>query len=821
MLSLYNISKTYTTKAKTQTHALKNINLDIPSCGMVFVLGKSGSGKSTLLNLLGGLDCPTSGEILVDGVSMKQFSKQDYNAYRNNYVGFIFQEFNLLADFNVRDNVALALKLTKDDNVNEKVSAVLKQVELNDSYLTRRIDEMSGGEKQRIAIARALIKNSKLILADEPTGNLDSATGESIWKLLKSLSGERLVVVVTHDRESAEKYADRIIEIADGQVVADNGEQSNIKNTDRYSSVTPTVTPSRLSFATRLKMGYNNLRLRKVKTISVILVAVFSMLSVLIAQMCLSFSSEVALADYIKQNDVGYILVAQAGPQYEGLPFSPESPQKLSYDTKQYVENNANYIVSSDGYGQIKSKQDILDFGLTFIGEALEIDDFSFYITSSALEECYNEGSGTVEVNGSYVPIVRESHPVEYLIGKKINVRSIPLKEACILAGVIDTSDIDGDYPILDYSVFPRCFVTKNFDAFAYGDYLLLNDGNETDAVMHFGDKQFESKMIIEGLDNLHLSYNEIILTADGIWDDEKDVKLAPNEIVLPYLIYSQLFGAKSRWDFISRDFQKVISVPKEIGQTFSLKFCEYGTGGIYEDYGEVKLAGVSFSDYDNDFALTHIITDSAFARRISRDLSAKTLLIQTSSIKNISNFLVTLRRDYNSGISKIGIVGTTETTPQGTDFKELSPEVYNFEVLINRMWPIFITIGAILIVILILLVINLISFSIANRKKEVGILSAIGASNKDITSIFLLETLIIAVISFVIVLSLTFAAMQYLNVLYSARETFSIVFPFMRVDILTVTSLIAMSFGLLLLAALIPIRKIMKLKPIDAIRNN
>ena len=211
MIKLRDVGKTYVSKSGHEVRALKNVNFELGNVGMVFILGKSGSGKSTLLNILGGLDVATDGEVFVNGTSMKNFTQEDYDGYRNGYAGFIFQEYNLLEDFDVKENIALALQLEQDVDIDGRVAEALRQVELPEEYLTHRVGELSGGEKQRVAIARCLVKNSKIILADEPTGNLDSSTGTSIWNLLKKLSQKQLVVVVSHDRKSAEKYADRII----------------------------------------------------------------------------------------------------------------------------------------------------------------------------------------------------------------------------------------------------------------------------------------------------------------------------------------------------------------------------------------------------------------------------------------------------------------------------------------------------------------------------------------------------------------------------------------------------------------------------------
>ena len=220
MLELKNLTKIYRTKGGTETKALDDVSVSFGETGLVFLLGKSGSGKSTLLNLAGGLDEPTSGEVVVMGKSSKDFSGSDFDSYRNTFIGFIFQEYNVLNEFNVEDNVALALELQGKTREKEKVQSILEEVELG-SFAKRKPNTLSGGQKQRIAIARALVKDPQIIMADEPTGALDSATGKQVFDTLKKLSETRLVIVVSHDREFAELYGDRLIELKDGKIISD------------------------------------------------------------------------------------------------------------------------------------------------------------------------------------------------------------------------------------------------------------------------------------------------------------------------------------------------------------------------------------------------------------------------------------------------------------------------------------------------------------------------------------------------------------------------------------------------------------------------
>ena len=220
MLEVKDLVKVYKTKGGAEVRALDGITLAFEEKGMVFLLGRSGSGKSTLLNVCGGLDSPDSGEIIVKGKSSKDFSAGDFDSYRNTYVGFIFQEYNILNEFSVEDNIALALELQGKQKDKAEIARILEQVDLTD-FAKRKPNTLSGGQKQRVAIARALVKNPEIIMADEPTGALDSNTGKQVLDTLKKLSEDKLVIVVSHDREFAEEYGDRIIELKDGKVISD------------------------------------------------------------------------------------------------------------------------------------------------------------------------------------------------------------------------------------------------------------------------------------------------------------------------------------------------------------------------------------------------------------------------------------------------------------------------------------------------------------------------------------------------------------------------------------------------------------------------
>lgn len=232
MLELKNIKKEYVTKTGIKVKALDDVSINFEDKGIVFLLGKSGSGKSTLLNIIGGLDKFDNGDIIFKDISCKNFKQKDFDSYRNTHIGFIFQSYNLFNQYNIEDNISIALELQGKKFNKDLISNSLKNIDL-EGFEKRKPKELSGGQQQRVAIARALVKDPTIILADEPTGALDYNTGKNILQKLKDLSKDKLVIVVTHDNEFAETYGDRIIELKDGKII-DDRKPNKIKSNEIF-----------------------------------------------------------------------------------------------------------------------------------------------------------------------------------------------------------------------------------------------------------------------------------------------------------------------------------------------------------------------------------------------------------------------------------------------------------------------------------------------------------------------------------------------------------------------------------------------------------
>ena len=265
MLTLRQITKIYS-GGEMQVHALRGIDLEFGESEFAAILGPSGCGKTTLLNIIGGLDQYTDGDLIIRGKSTKEFKESDWDTYRNHAVGFVFQSYNLIPHQTVLANVELALTLSGIGREERRRRALeaLEKVGLADQ-IRKKPNELSGGQMQRVAIARALVNNPEILLADEPTGALDSETSIQVMEILREIARERLVIMVTHNPDLANEYADRIIRLLDGKVISDN--RTERKETPAKAAGDDNKKKRSMSFLTALNLSLTNLMTKKGRTL--------------------------------------------------------------------------------------------------------------------------------------------------------------------------------------------------------------------------------------------------------------------------------------------------------------------------------------------------------------------------------------------------------------------------------------------------------------------------------------------------------------------------------------------------------------------------
>lgn len=328
MIIFKNVSKTYEGK-KRKVEALKNIDIAFTNTGLNFILGQSGAGKSTLLNILSLQDIPTSGEVYVDGNSISTFDQKALASLRCRYFGIIFQELNLIEDFSVYENIAIGMQIMNVTPSKEEVLNILKKFNLSENIIDERVCFLSGGQKQRVAIARTLIKKPKVIICDEPTGSLDEENAIEIMEILKEVARDKLVIVVSHNTDLANTFADRVIKLNDGSIVDDNNPitilDEEIVVMDTPSTHFPMKTIGRLS--------YFSFKKAFLKTIFTVITFVISLTVAMFALSLYLFDANKAIAETFKRENVTHFKISKtSGSGYgEEVPFN-ESDIDLIYE---------------------------------------------------------------------------------------------------------------------------------------------------------------------------------------------------------------------------------------------------------------------------------------------------------------------------------------------------------------------------------------------------------------------------------------------------------------------------------------------------------
>lgn len=460
MLTIKNIYKSYGLK-DSKYSVLKDINLSFRPNEFVAILGPSGSGKTTLLNILGGLDQYDSGDLIINGKSTKKFKDKDWDSYRNKSVGFIFQSYNLISHISILSNVEMCLTLrnTSKSVARKKAIEALERVGLKD-HMHKKPNQLSGGQMQRVAIARALVNNPDIILADEPTGALDSKTSTQIMELIKDISKDKLVIMVTHNENLADIYASRIIKLSDGVIISDSNPYETKKETDLY-----TLPKTKMSLLTALGLSLNNIKTKKGRTLLTSFAASIGIIGISLV-LALSNGFQIQIDDFEKNTltqmpiyitpeatDLKSEMALELGNGEDEYPsdniikkyqytVANAHKNKITSDYINYINSINNDYLNGIGYGynanmNVIIKNDTIDY---FNNNYIETS-FSTNGTSDIIKENYDLLSGRYPKNSNEALLIvdtynrlypylykdlglKENSTFEDVIGKELQVVS-------------------------------------------------------------------------------------------------------------------------------------------------------------------------------------------------------------------------------------------------------------------------------------------------------------------------------------------------------------------------------------------------------------
>lgn len=695
MIELKEISKQYIS-SNLITNALEDINLTFENCEFVSILGPSGCGKTTLLNIIGGLDKYSSGELIIDGKNTKDYSEKDWDYYRNLNVGFVFQNFNLIPHLTVLKNVELSLTLSgiSRKEREEKALQALKKVNL--SHLAKKLPKhLSGGEKQRVSIARAIVNDPKIVLADEPTGALDSKNSKQIMEILKEISKEHLVVMVTHNQELANEFSTRIINLLDGKVVSDSRLIEIDSKKNRKDSVKRKH--SKMPFFTALSLSFKNLKLKWARTMLTILAGSIGIIGVALViavangvNHYINDVQRVALGNYpitvsssVKTNPTASI--------YQDLDRFPND-EKINVVKGQYRYEHLNTI--EDEFFEYFDKLDKSLYSWVNYNSSIEMNilaktsDSYRKIYTSYLEEMTDD---TDIVNDDY-DVLKGKLPEE-----KDEIAIVVDSYNCISASILYYMGID---PYRDSYTFDE-MLEKEFK-------LLTNDDlyvKGSDGIYRLKGSSFYEEMY---------NNSKVTLKIVGIIRVKEK---ATSEIYSTCFLYT-----KKLTDYIYNTNLNSQIVKEQL---------EYGldkdvfTGTKFEDYVSISSTQTANYIYESQLKTLGIV------KEINRFYIYTTKfgdrLIIEDYIDNYDN--------TNSNI----IISYSDY------MKRITEEFSTFVKILSKVLIIF----ALISLLVSSIMIGIISYiSVLERRKEIGILRSIGARRIDVGRIFVAETMIIGLAS-------------------------------------------------------------------------
>lgn len=865
MLKLKNIKKTYVS-GDEKVEALKGINIEFRKSEFVSILGQSGCGKTTLLNIIGGLDRYTSGDLIINGKSTKDFKDRDWDAYRNYSVGFVFQSYNLIGHQTVLSNVELALTISGVSRKERKQRAIkaLEEVGLKEQ-IHKKPNQLSGGQMQRVAIARALVNNPDIILADEPTGALDTKTSVQVMEILKKISKDKLIIMVTHNPELAEKYSSRIIKILDGKITDDSDpieHQKEEKNEDTKKRRTS------MKFLTALRLSLNNLMTKKGRTIltsfagSIGIIGIALILAISTGvQNYINKVEEDTLSSYpitIEKStvDMSSLMQSMAGNDTDNTENNGEekvysadimndmittlSNKKQSNNLKElkkYLDDGDNEITKNSNsikYGydlninlyRANTDNEIVRVNPSTVMNAFGMGDMIEAQNNSAMSSVFGSSMMTntdvcfemldnQQLLESQYDLVKGSWPKQY------NEVVLVLKED----GSID------DYTLYSLGLKDQSELKDKWKAVENGEKL---DENQESTSYSYDDLlNLQFKLLLN---------SDYYQKQNGLWvnkeDDDNYLKEKINNAETVKVV-----------GIIKQNEQSALStsVTSGIGYTKQLK--EYvveksNDAQIVKEQKENKdvnvFSGLKFPTDEDTSTMENLTTEQRMAMsKLSSEEIAQ--MMETYSANKDAS--------YEKNIQKLGAVDIDTPTSisiypkdfeakdkissaieeynqkQRDDGKEENTISYTDIVgtmmksvsqIINTISYVLIAFVAISLIVSSIMIGIITYISVLERTKEIGILRAIGASKKDISRVFNAETLIIGLISGLIGIGITVLLTLPINSMIYAVTGVKVV---TAVPFKAGVVLVLISMFLTIIAGLIPAKIASKKDPVIALR--
>ena len=800
MLEIKNITKIYKTGDFTQK-ALNKVDINFRENEFVSILGPSGSGKTTLLNIIGGLDKYTSGDLIINEISTKKYKDKDWDSYRNHRVGFVFQSYNLIPHQSVLSNVELALTLSGISKKERKRRAkqALKDVGLKE-HIHKRPNELSGGQMQRVAIARALVNNPDILLADEPTGALDSETSKQIMNLLKKVSDDRLVIMVTHNPELADEYSNRIIKLKDGEIIGDSNPYDGKQVVPLENKKTKKTS---MKFLTALSLSLNNLMTKKGRTL---LTSFAGSIGIIGIALILSLSNGVN--NYIKKIEE------------ETLTSYPLSIDKTSIDMSSLMTS---FMKSGD-----KEKHDLDAVYSNDIMTTMISSMYSGVTTNDLLSfKKYLENNDDIE---NYTSDIKYKYNLDLNIYDN-NLLKINPSELMNMFGFNNQysnnvevfSELTDNKKLLDdqYEIVSGklpteynelvLIVDKNNEI---NDYVLYSIGLKDQKEIQDTMQQIQKGEKIKEFDSTKYSYEDIlnkeyklVLNSDyyvkenGIWVDKSSDIEYLSKLVKSGLDLKIVGIIKPKED-------SNIQLNNGVGYTSEL------TKYVVDYINESDIAKEQLSNKD-----INVFTNSEFTNLESYENNLKQIgivdLDNPDSIEIYPNSfeskeeIISIIDGYNDVLKSEGKEKLEYTDYVGILMKSVT-------TIVNVIGYVLIAFVSISLIVSSIMIGIITYISVLERTKEIGILRSIGASKKDISRVFNAETFIVGLTSGIIGIIITMMLNVIINIFIKkiTGVTVTASLPYVGAIILVIISVL-----LTVIAGLIPSKVASKKDPVIALR--